>query len=371
MAWDISPVSSGKLKEVSVSGLVILAMASLPAASWQASAVVNEWMQIPGTAGYGGGGLRAYSGVAVAGSELFSCAAGGHLDSSDNRVASIDLSADAPAWQTRIAASSSVQANVPWYTDGKPTSRHTYSSTHYVSSLGKVFLLGVKAAYGGSASDFPDVAAFDPATDTWSAAGDYPDVTASPYFFLCLDPSGNAWTVANESVWKWTASTQTSALLKNFLSGEMARVAAWDKTHDQLVTIGHGNGWGTGTTLNAYKISSDGQTRTALTLTGTDLTQFNTDACPYPALDWDDTNACFYYYGCPAGAPGRVYKITPNSGASWAIEIVALGSGTSNPQALPAGNGGVNNRFRYVASLGGFAYVDTATGANISFLRTA
>jgi len=72
---------------------------------WLAGKPVNAWLPIPNTSGAGGAAACAFSGMTLkpSTSEVIIAAAGGHGDSSDNRVVSIKLSADAPQWVQRCA----------------------------------------------------------------------------------------------------------------------------------------------------------------------------------------------------------------------------------------------------------------------------
>ena len=60
---------------------------------WKVDAPLDAFIAIPGSEGAGGAAIDAYSGFTLREdtSELFILAAGGHGDSSDNRVVSLDL----------------------------------------------------------------------------------------------------------------------------------------------------------------------------------------------------------------------------------------------------------------------------------------
>ena len=75
--------------------------------AWLANKPLNTWFEIPNTAGAGGAAVDAYSGIAIneRNCEILIAAAGGHGDSSDNRVVSISLGVDAPSWRVRAQPS--------------------------------------------------------------------------------------------------------------------------------------------------------------------------------------------------------------------------------------------------------------------------
>ena len=332
---------------------------------------LNEWFTIPGTRGAGGAAVQAYSGMALkeSTSEIIIAAAGGHTDSSDNRVVSIDLRQDRPSWQTRMPASTSVQPDVAYYADGKPASRHTYWSTHYIALLDRVMLIGVEFAYG-SGKTFPKVDGFNLGTNTWDPAGTWPDIGAGLYGLALDSNTGIVWT-GNGSLAKWDPTTGKQSVVSSSYSGDMARTNCWDPVRTQLLSIGFGDGWGYGNypTLNAYKISASGS-RTPLAFNASAAyDSWTAEAARYAALEYDPDNNRLLFFSATSGAPGRIYVIAPNAGSNWDVSILPLGPGSLTPNASTGS--WVMNRFRYVPALRGFVYLDPTPGADLCFIRTA
>ena len=332
---------------------------------------MNTWFAIPGTAGGGGAALAAYSGMALkrSTSEMIVAAAGGHNDSADNRVVSIRLDQDAPAWVQRMAPSSSVQRNVAYYADGKPSARHLYWSIHHLSSTDRVMLMGVQFSYG-DAWTFSSVDGFDLSTDRWDAAGTHRNILGSAYGSILNPNTGDIWTVQGSSVFKWSATTKSQSQTASFSGEEFARFGVYDTVRDQVVSIGFGDGLGYGNhpNLNAWKVNAAGTARTRITFNpSAGYSQFIADAPSMAGIDHDLVQDKFYFFAASESAPQRVYVITPNSTAKWDIAVLTLGAGTGIPSFAP---NGVYTRFRYVPALRGFAYVDPYD-KDIWFLRTS
>lgn len=344
------------------------AAASLPA--WLAGAAVNQWVSISGTTHAGSAAdltsdgrstnRLAYSGAALVGSELILPACGGHGDYSGNEVSSIDLGADAPVWALRLARTASVTADVAYYGDGRPSSRHLYWSTHYSTTRSRVMLHRSRFVYG-SAVSFDDSNGFDLGTNSWDADNTWANGNTAG----CRDASDNVWafTDSRRSIRKWTAATDSwSGALGTWGSETLGYPLAHDTTRDKLFSLCIGDGEAGGSGVNAHRFSMDGTTRDAITFNSSSAyTQFQSDADAHAGMDYVAATDRFYWY---AGRGQRVYAITPNSGTTWDMEILSVTGATP-----PAAEGeGIFNRWRYVPSLGGFVCMASGS-ANVCFLR--
>ncbi len=134
---------------------------------WLAGKPRDVWFTIPGTGGAGGTKVNDFCGMTVkpGACEIIIAAAGGHAATHDNRVVSIDLQADAPAWVQRHAPSTVTPDDVAYNPDGLPASRHTYQSTFYVPAIDRVLLVGCRFTHPGAHS-FPTVDGFNLKTNT-------------------------------------------------------------------------------------------------------------------------------------------------------------------------------------------------------------
>jgi hypothetical protein len=337
---------------------------------WVLEGAVNQWIEIPGTAGAGGAAVDAYSGFAWndAASEIIIAAAGGHNDSSDNRVVSIRLAEDTPVWRTRMQASSNVTRDVAYYADGKPASRHLYSTIHHIPQLDRVMLFGVRFPYG-SAVTFSKVDGFNLNTNTWDPAGTWPDLPSGAGYGACvIRATGEVWTNGLH-MWSPTSNQWT-----NPLTHRTADFVRWPIAHDakrnQLFTLEWADGEGYGTAvINATRIALSGMVQKTVSFKPSSaLDQFVVDAPTYAAMDYDPVNDQFLYYCGQGSGAGRIYVVKPNDTDSWEMTFLQLAAVSAMPPATR--DSGVQNRFRYVSALKGFILLANAS-SNLYFIRTS
>lgn len=350
------------------------AVPSIAEPAWMKGKALNEWFQIPNTAGNGGSAVCAFSGMALkeTTSEILIAAAGGHGDSSDNRVVSLRLDQDAPAWVLRGAPSTTVQPDVAYYSDAKPSSRHTYYTTHYIPSQDRVMLIGAQFVYG-RAVQFPTVDGFSLSTNTWDAAGKWKDIIT--YGKAFNKTTGEVWTAYGYGVFRWSPTLGQQQVGTLGGNAFMAMQNSWDTKRNQLASIGFGDGWGYGNypALNAFVIDSTGKTITPITFNpSAGLTQFLAERPISASFEYDADNDRYLYFGGNIDG-GRIFVIKPNvPGTPWDVSVLALGNGTKNPSVTT--DAGVMSRFRYVPNLKGFAYLHcgkTNTPSDVYFIRTA
>lgn len=351
-----------------------------PVPLWLQGKAVNEWFSIPGTAGAGGAAAQPYCGWAynkTDGQALF-LAAGGHGDSSDDRVVGINLRVDHPTWVTLLANSGVTNPNQPYsgtIPNRRPTSRHTYWSSIHVPALNRV--LNVGAMYvSGLGVNHPIVDGFRLDTNQWDpegtwaysrtlqanavygvypgpTAGVYPDdVTngyhayGSTYQGAVLDANGFIWAQGGKAKMNATTGIWTEPTTGG---PELAARAPWcyDSTRRQVVGLSYDQD-GTGPSLKPLlnTVNIDTHVMRSITINpGAVLTQWIADAPTEAAMDYDPVNDCFAFcngYGSPAG---RLYIIKPNATLNWDMSILTLGGGSIAPPATL--NSGIMSRFSY------------------------
>lgn len=348
--------------------------------AWRVGAPLNEFIEISGTSGAGGSAVDAFSGLALVGTKLVIAAAGGHDNSSDNRVVSIDLSDDAPSWAPLMDTSGLAEDDVAYYSDGKPSSRHTYHMTHPIAG-NKVMLGGCRFPYG-TAIDLNTVDAFDLDTNTWdgvvpnspgTSGSGYTSLTPSGYYLYAQDGDGNLWALNNVALAKFVPSTNTWTQPAGTLVSPAVRYPwAWDTSRNQFFGLCWADGEGFGTGLRA--IRQIGTTQVAITFSTASaaaVAEFEADLPEYCAMEYDPDNDRFLFYEGYSDTK-KIYIITPDSGTEWEMSVWNVG-GSVTPTA-PFGTKGLNfvgiqNRMKYVASLGGFVFL-TRASAVLYFLRT-
>lgn len=337
--------------------------------AWIANKPLNTWFEIPNTAGAGGAAIDAYSGMAVndRNCELIIAAAGGHGDSSDNRVVSISLAADTPSWTVRMQPSLITAQNVAYYVDGKPTSRHVYSSAHFVPQLNRVMLFGTRASYG-SAWDFGKVDAFSLDTNTWDKAGTWADITGAYFGAAQIRATGE---VISVGLKKWSPVDKKWTDLVSNANGDAVRwPMAFDPRRNQVFCLQWGDGQGFDPQrMVASRAPVGGAQQIAVSFNpSAALTQWLADKPSYAGMDYDADNDRFLFYSGQGDAAGRVYVITPNDGNVWDMSLLSVGAGSAKIAATP--DSGVQNRLRYIPALRGFVLLARGS-ANLYFLRTA
>jgi hypothetical protein len=336
--------------------------------AWAASAPLNTWMAVPGSAGAGGSAVDAFCGWAFREDtgELFIAAAGGHLNSSDNRVVSFPLLADSPSWTTRLAASGSVQNDVAYYADGRPSSRHTYTHTHWIPSLNRIMLIGARFVFGPGVVEYQTVDGFNPVTNTWDAAGTYPNITPG-YYGVARDSSDRVLCMWGRRI--WTAGTTSGSGTASSLT-DVRGTWVWDESRARMFGIAWADGEGFGTGARAKSVNMATGAISDLTINASAaFTQFQADAPAYSGLTYDRVgDRYFLYAGSTSGQAGRVYVITYASSTNIDIAIWTHGSGgVTLPQS---DTGGINGKFTYVPRLAGIVAMPTKAGG-MYFMRLA
>jgi hypothetical protein len=334
--------------------------------AWLANAVLNTWMSIPGSNSGPRGSLDIYGGWAVKGAELIGAGNGGHGDSSDNGVYSFDLSLDNPVWVQRTAPSSAGNrvADVRYYTDGLPSSKHNYTFVHWVPTANRIINMGLYV-YGSGVST-PQTDGWNPSTNLWDPAGTYPDRPSDYDNGVCVVPStGEIW-MGSYKRYRIGIGFDDPISNKTGLPGfGVGRPLVYDDSRDQLFSISYGDGQGSAAGgIKAVVINRSLLTANNITLTGsTALAQIATDIPQYAGLTYDSINQCYWWY---SGLGGKTYKITPNNTTTWQIDLIVFTGAT-----LPTVQGsGVNARWSFIPSLKGIVYTPTRTDL-MYFLKTA
>jgi hypothetical protein len=337
--------------------------------AWMAGKPVGEWIEIPNTSGAGGAAVDAYSGMAIneLTSEILIAAAGGHNDSYDNRVVSLNLASDTPSWTVRLASSTTPEKSVAYYADGMPASRHIYSSLHFVPQVNRLMLFGLRAAYG-PAWNFPNVDAFNLDTNKWDPKGTFADMPVGYYGAAQIRATGE---VVSTLLKKWSPVDRKWTELVTSPNGDAVRwPIAFDSRRGQLFCLQWGDSQGSDPQrLVASRVPlGSGQQITVSFNPSSALTQWTADKPMYPAMEYDPDNDRFLFYAGQGDAAGRVYVIQPNDGNTWDMSV--LSAGGVKIAGSPSNGSGMQNRLRYAPALRGFVLLARGS-ANLYFLRTA
>lgn len=352
--------------------------------AWAQSAPLDAWIPIPGTANPAGLALDSFCGWAYRADtgEIFVLAAGGHLDGFDNRVSSLPTMSDAPAWVVRNAASPSHGSDTEYNPDGKPSSRHTYATTHWVPAINRLMLIGCRFPYGPGVTTQDAVDGFDPDTNTWDAAATYPNIAAG-YYGAGRDGNGNILSMWGRRLYTFPGGSISGTTAAS--SGTDVRSAwAYDSKRDRMFGLAWGDGEGFATGASPERrarlvntASMDAAQQVVTFNASAALTQFDADGAntsgagsllQYGHLDYDPINDKFLYLAGIGAAAGRLYVITPNDTLTWDMSIAVDGPGGVNlPQT---GTGGLQNKIVYAPALGGYLCMPTQS-STVYFRRTA
>jgi len=237
------------------------------------------WKELPGTNPSAVGadlGVAAFSGAAYDPTRrLFIFFGGGHNDSDDNGVYAVRVGLDTPDVVALMAQSASKQIDVAYYSDGKPSSRHTYGSLVYHPGADGMMPIGA-AALWGQALIMGNVDRFKLSTNTWDPAGRWaslPSGAPQSGISAVVDNAGNIFATSNGSsgpkIMKWTPTAGTyypgtwevwtgTSLGANWWDTENA--LTYDPSRNRLVYFGAGSAaaW--------FDIAT--KARTAITFTG-------------------------------------------------------------------------------------------------------
>jgi hypothetical protein len=389
------------------------------APTWMSSAAINRYTDIPGTSGAGGTAINAYSGMLLGQDlKLRIALAGGHGDSSDNRVAQIDLSVNAPTGWTTLSAASlnkpspagSLARNAAYYyddaggtTNPKPGSRHTYSNMTALDEVGnRIFAVGYFATYP-DASIWNLIDAFDLGTNTWASPDTWPrtgTATGRTEFsgivsgFVYHDKTANlVYWKSDNFLWRLNLATgvrtQLSSLfdtVSGFGYGGWEALGrypiAFSVGRNEFFSLQWGNGQGVGTGLTAGRIlnpSSGSPTFNSITLASSaGLTALQACKPWYASMSYDELRSRYVF---TAGGNGddvgsitstdwtKVFEIVPNGTTTWDVVQATFASTAVLPGSVPLN--GIHGRMQYIqrGGIGGFVVLANASDT-LKFYRT-
>jgi hypothetical protein len=371
--------------------------------SW-ALGSVNQWVTIPNTAllptmqpnlavGTSSlAGFYAYSAGALHPTTLnYYAVGGGHGDGASNAVYRLNLAAQSPAWvsvstQTPVNSSTgsmwaSGQAfgttdGYAYYWDGKPCSRHTWSSCAQIvttyGTQGQLMLIGVGSAWGSGNGRFRTMDSWDIASQAYTWINPNPlanpngpnpnftEYTTGVFNEAIKDSRGNFWvTVESQGsqigTVRWVPATKTWSNLVS-VSRETSGCAVYDSLRDRIVQLPT---TATGSTGH-YFSAVDGSGLTFFAWSGTPPTNLINR---YRGSAWHDPNIDRYVY-MPQDTT-QIWHIHPTTFAA----TQQTTTGTAPALLTGGGLGSVGNRFHYIPQYRGCILM-TQVSTNAAFIRT-
>lgn len=350
-----------------------------------------------GSTAVGGGNsfgarLDAYCGVGVDTrySKLFTLAAGGHGDYYNNEIVAIDLLKDVPAWEVTFNGSSGqvVTSNETRYTDGQPTSAHTYYGTQTIERHNRWVRLGGSLSAGGSGT--PITEAWNASTisgvNGWDAVGVYENFVwaSSIEIATCKDPT-------TEKIYSFSGSNlYRNTPTVNGPNGTANSGMVTDRymqSLDTLLSMNDGREGATAVDFTRNKLfwthgfAYDTNVAKVFTLhpttpTGISCAAYTGSAASSFIAEMIGGLGCFYeprldkYLLRSRGAGPGIYAVDAASAAAGSPTVALLTTTGGNAIEAQAGSGynGVFNKFTRVPALRGAAYISGAFN-QIWFLR--
>jgi hypothetical protein len=288
---------------------------------------------------------------------VYSVANGGHADYGGNEVGRLELENDPPRWVARLAPTPNNQIveEATHYSDGRPTSRHTYYGVTLNEFNDRIMLVG-GSRFGPLGNGLSTTDSYDITANTFSPAGTHPNISLA-FSFLGFSTVGNPLTgdihsFENFASARWTRATNSwgpTNASGPHPYGEYS-MSAMDTSRGQILILG-----GSNSDRHLYTLSSD--TATQVTLTGANAA--NVSGASGAAMIY--VAAIDRYLIRLAGAGGTVYQVHPTT-----FEVTTFA--TSGGASVPSTQNGPYNKFLYVPRLRGCVYVPSYSG-NVWFLR--
>lgn len=292
-------------------------------------------------------------------STLWCVANGGHTDYSGNEVDAIRLSDAAPAWQQRLAPTPAAQiiSDALYYADGRPTSRHTYYSEHFILARNRIMMFGVGARYGNSGFSANATDGYNVSTNTYDPQGTFSNVPsvagAGNLTGVVHSITNDVYFLSDVVLQKWTQATNTWSTVNNLPIGSFYTCAAFDSTRLRALFIDNS------ATPVLYTPASN--TFTNPGFTGPNAGSPNNggqQGIQYvPALD--------AYLVQSGSTGGTVLRI---NASTLSVDTFPTTGGSSIPSTTSVGTIGVFTRWQYCPQLGGIVYCPDYN-SSIWFLR--
>lgn len=352
----------------------IVDLSSYP--TWRQGLTAWQWTEISGTnqanhtvtptqTGGRANRVNAWNGMAVntVTGRLYQAANGGHADYGGNEVLMIDLTQDSPAWSTLLAPSavSDYTIDQVYYSDGKPSSTHSYYAQQIIRSRNRLFRVGSGSNWGTGNFQDPKMHAFNLGANAWDSAGAFQDVanggdSYSRGYAICQHPTTeDIYVACVNRLWRFDTSANQWDQLAAWPSGSgssvYGRASAVNPNTNKILFFGDAYNLGTG----GLEYDITGNTFSEIDFTGPQSTAFGSriNACGH----WDEDEGAFLVKSSTGGV---VYSVNPST---YAVSIKAT---TGSP---PDCFNGCWGRFMPVSVLGGYVMMPVGNG-NLWFLPT-
>lgn len=280
------------------------------------SVTPSEWLNNdPSTLGLKAVIIAWTGGAKATGASTLFVHGGGHSDGANNGLYVYDFAGGAKptGWQSPLVISplSAVLSTSPTYSDGYPTSVHTYDGAVYAKHNNTVYRF--KGSIYGAGDQTRASFKFNVATKTWTRLPDYP--TSAGYGAVTLyDPvSGNIFVsgVTATSGHFFRTSNDTWSSEKTFGGdGSAEAAAAWDPTRNRGLVVGGSSR----RALLSLNFATETASATSITFTGaTEILGSGISAV------YDAGRDSYWFFGGDSGSPGWTTLYEVQAGGPWNI----------------------------------------------------
>jgi hypothetical protein len=235
---------------------------------------------------------------------------GGHNDYGGNEVPVISMRANTPAYSIPYNPSA-VNPGQQYAADGKPTSRHTYSGSHYDDATGRFWQFN-GGPYNSTGYLVGNVDSYNPTNNTWDAAASHPDTFALGDVPSAKDGNGDPWFQRIDSdyaIQKFKFSTNAFTNLGAKSAANSSASFCWDPLRARMIRFD--------ASPSQWDISG---TESSVSFTGAQAGQVGTACSPF----WCDVRASFLFVRWGGTA---VYEAKHN-GTSYVVTALSLGGST-------------------------------------------
>lgn len=269
---------------------------------------------------------------------------GGHSGYAGNEIYAFDVNTE--QWIMLSNPSTSVQESVSHYSDGRPSSRHTYNDIQYDAATDSLISLNAGATYSPTADSFPTVDAFNMSTGEWSRFANRPSSGGTPYGAWSAvhpttgnlyhhTPNGGRLQMFDPSTNQWSTHVESGGV-------PIYMTAAIDPGRNTLVATGGG-------LLYVYDLNNPN----AAPLKGVSSGDKTAENDVQIGFSFDPVSDQFVAW---VGGT-QVYTLDPDT---WVWSRVDAAAGNTVTPSAPNANG-TYGRFRYIPSKNAFIVVNRTT----------
>lgn len=308
-----------------------------------------------------------WCGAAASPNSLIIAAQGGHLGYAGNELYEFVFDEESPRWYRRIDPSTSVQQEVAYYADGKPTSRHGYAHDCFIgtgTNGNRWFSHHGSAVYGNGGTHVADAASWPIGTSSYEAQDAFPDFPGDTLYdnFCAYDPVGHKvwvqegglngnWRVFSLDIatktWTTYGSSSTALQDGDYMAALIDPV--------RRVIVGQ-----TGNTLYIRDLAFPNDSGRVYTVSGLSGNAIAYEPVSGKWVSWNGGKTL------RAITPPSNYRTGDgttqnglNSSASYSVGQTITPSGGATPTS--ANTNGTYGRFNYIAKPRGFCVVNSTT----------